>query len=60
MNMKIPLILYVHGFKSSGIANKAKIIEQNFSNVLSPTLPNNADLAIHLLENTIKFLISYY
>ena len=60
MNMKIPLILYVHGFGSSGIANKAKIIEQNFSNVLSPTLPNNADLAIHLLENTIKFLISYY
>ena len=58
--MKIPLILYVHGFKSSGIANKAKIIEQNFSNVLSPTLPNNADLAIHVLDNTIKFLISYY
>ena len=60
MNIKVPLIIYIHGFKSSGIANKAKVLESNFINVLSPTIPYNADLAIHLLDNMIKYLVPYY
>ena len=54
------IIFYIHGFRSSGLANKAKLLQEGFENVYSPSLPVSADLAIHLLENTIKFMKPFY
>jgi predicted esterase YcpF (UPF0227 family) len=52
-NLLKNLIIYVHGWNSSCFSNKASILQKNFRNVYNPTLPNNAAMAMNLLEQNI-------
>ena len=49
------MILYIHGFGSTGNSNKGNFLRQYFGNdkVLSPTLPTSPSLAIKFLEELI-------
>lgn len=50
------MILYIHGFGSSGISSKATILKEelkDFGDVLSPSLSYIPDLAIDTLEQLI-------
>ncbi len=49
------MILYIHGFSSSGLSYKSKLFRENFGEIISPTLSNIPDLAIDTLEQIIKF-----
>ena len=42
------------------MAYKATLLRKYFDNLYSPTHPLNADLAIDLLENSIKFFSPHY
>ncbi|KRX04609.1 hypothetical protein PPERSA_04424 [Pseudocohnilembus persalinus] len=59
---KKPLIFYIHGWKSSGLALKAVALKKFFgeTNVYAPTLPVNAKLAIHLLSQNIEQMKDFY
>jgi len=57
--MKEKIIIYIHGFASSGQSEKAQIIKKNLSTsfrVLTPSLPYIPELAIESLEDMIKLL----
>lgn len=53
------MVIYIHGFGSSGVSSKAKILKKNlkaFGDVLAPSLSHIPDLAIDTLE---QLIISY-
>jgi len=60
MEFKKQLIFYVHGWGSSGFATKADILKGKFTVFFSPTLPVNADNAIHLLDQCIQLFKESY
>jgi len=53
------MILYIHGFGSSGKGNKANILKEELQeyNFLSPSLSHIPDLAIDTLEQIIEFAL---
>jgi|WetSurMetagenome_2_1015567.scaffolds.fasta_scaffold556824_1 uncharacterized protein len=51
------MVLFIHGFSSSGNATKANILKDYYGHketVISPDLPVEPDKAINLLENIIE------
>lgn len=52
------MIIYIHGFGSSGEANKAKLLRAHFHEkgirFIAPSLPTIPDLAIHTLDELIE------
>ncbi len=50
------MVLYIHGFGSSGLANKATILKKYFGeeNVFAPSLSHIPKLAIDTLEQFVK------
>lgn len=54
------LVFYIHGFASTGRAIKGNVLKKHFKNVFSPTLPVNCDLAIELIEDSLKLLLPFY
>lgn len=54
------MILYIHGFGSSGKGNKANILKNEFKkdNFFTPSLSYIPDLAINTLEQIIEFALS--
>ena len=54
------MILYIHGFGSSGKGNKANILKEVFkdNNFFTPSLSFIPDLAVDTLEQIIEFAIS--
>lgn len=55
------MILYIHGFGSSGKGNKAQILSDEFAqhNFLSPSLSYVPELAIDTLEQIIEYALQY-
>ena len=50
------MIIYIHGFGSNGLANKAKLFRKYFENekFIAPSLSNIPDLAIQTLKEIIN------
>lgn len=55
------IILNIHGFGSHGVGNKATILKNVFGKdkVLSPSLPNNPELAFQTLKNMVDVLLTF-
>lgn len=52
------MIIYIHGFGSSGIGGKSTLFKEYFKeNIIMPSLSYVPSLAIHTLEQLIEFLI---
>jgi len=51
------LILYIHGFGSSGVGGKATLLKEHFAHkIILPSLSYVPNLAIHTLEQLIEIL----
>ena len=54
------MILYIHGFGSSGLGDKAKLFRSAFGDALiAPSLPISPDLAIDSLRQLIKSFLKH-
>ena len=53
------MILYIHGFGSSGVGGKATLLKEHFKNeIILPSLSYVPNLAIHTLEQLIEMLLN--
>jgi len=53
------MIIYIHGFASSGLSNKAREFKEYFKDdLITPSLSNIPILAIHTLEDLINIFLS--
>ena len=53
------MIIYIHGFASSGLGDKPKIFKEYFKNeIITPSLSTIPFLAIHTLEDIIKVFLA--
>lgn len=51
------MIVYIHGFGSSGVGGKATLLKEHFkNNIILPSLSYVPNLAIHTLEQLIEML----
>jgi len=50
---KIPPLLYIHGFASSGHSHKVQLLRQHFDEVYAPSLSHIPQLALETLEQFI-------
>ena len=59
---KEKLIIYIHGFASSGNGTKAQLFKQHFKDItyLNPSLSHIPQLAIETLENIISAFQAHY
>jgi len=54
------MIIYIHGFASSGMGAKASIVREHFKkNAIAPSLSYIPDLAVDTLKQLIERFISY-
>ncbi|RXJ59985.1 YqiA/YcfP family alpha/beta fold hydrolase [Candidatus Marinarcus aquaticus] len=52
------MIIYIHGFGSSGFGGKAKLFKEHFKdNIIMPSLSYVPSLAIHTLEQLIELFL---
>ncbi len=53
------MVVYIHGFGSSGFSNKAKILKRHFGDdkVFTPSLPTIPELAIDTLNQMLTLLL---
>lgn len=57
--IKAPMIIYIHGFGSSGHGGKAALFKEYFQeNILLPSLSYVPELAIHTLEQLIEMFLT--
>ncbi len=53
------MIIYIHGFGSSGVGGKATLLKEHFTNkIILPSLSYVPFLAIHTLEQLIEMLLN--
>jgi hypothetical protein len=54
------VIVYIHGFGSSALGNKAKLFKAEFKeNLIAPSLPVSPDLAIDTLHQIIQYVLKH-
>lgn len=54
------MIIYIHGFGSSGLGAKAKLFKNEFGDsIITPSLPVSPDLAIDTLKQLIQSYLKY-
>ncbi|EAR87389.1 BAAT/acyl-CoA thioester hydrolase carboxy-terminal protein (macronuclear) [Tetrahymena thermophila SB210] len=54
------IVIYLHGFKSSGYSPKTELLKQEFANFISPSLPISPFLACDTIDQLIQNFKQFY